>query len=145
MMETLNFTNNSFVLYQILPNHKKIDFLNESFDKHDAALVADKLYFSHFDEIITPGEDTQIGILSYLSQDGSKINIIFHGNIIHVNSDRMKPIHELVYAIFNDGNIIYQDKSLKKNKYNRERFHMKYYRAYRKLNILDGAYPISLS
>jgi len=143
-MGLLNFNNNSYVLYQILPDHKKIAFLNDSFDT-DVMKLSQKYYEQHFAEIIHQQGDTEIGILSYLDPDGFKINIFFHDDYIHVNSERLKPIRDLVSVIFQDGNILVRDKSKKKTKHNKERFHMRFYRAYKKLNDIDGFLPIVMS
>jgi len=143
-MEDINFNNISFTLYQILPDYRKIMFLNEIFDK-DLNSISQKFYEEHFKDIINSDGVVDIEILSFLTPEGDKVNIFFHDDYIHVNCDRLKPIKDLVKVIFTDGNIIFRDKSLKKTKENRTRYHMRFYRAYKKLNEDDNFLPIILS
>ena len=141
-MSIYKFTNSSFVLYQILPDYKKIDFLNRSFDNNVTKLTQE-IYQKHFKEVLSPVGNTEIGIVSYLFQDTDKINIFFHNDMIHVNCNKLIPIRNLIKIAFMEGNILLLDKSLKKNSNNRDRYHMRYYRAYRRIN--NGLYPISES
>ena len=53
---------------------------------------------------------------------------------MHVNCNKLIPIKELVHAAFTEGNILVLNKKLKKNKLNKDRYHMRYYRAYEKIN-----------
>jgi hypothetical protein len=145
-METLEFSNNSFVLYQILPDHKKILFLSETFDSEDTTDdITMRYYQNHFESILNKDGSTELGILSYTTVDGDRVNVIFQDNYVHVNSDRLIPIKELVSILFDDGNILVRDIRLKKNKSNRERYHMRFYRAYKKINPEHWLLPIVLN
>ena len=144
-MEALNFSNESFVLYQILPNHKKIKFLMDSFDSEDVDELSIKYYRQHFAGVLSNYEDDVVGIVSYMTPDGYKVNVFFHDNYIHINSERLIPIKTIVHAIFTDGNILIRDHSLKKTKKNKDRFHMRYYRAYIKVNPEGETIPMVLS
>ena len=141
-MDTLDFSNTSFVLYQILPDDKKIDFLNQAFDGN-VVKTSQRFYEQHFKSVIAPSGETEIGIISYVTPDGAKINIFFHDDYMHVNSNKLVPIKELVGSAFMDGHILVLDKTLKKTKDNRERFHMRFYRAYKKLNDPSRPFPLS--
>ncbi len=143
-MKSLNFDNASFVLYQILPNHKKIEFLNDSFTGNIFD-ISKKFYENHFIKVVEPDKDIEVGILSYITHEGDKLNIFFHDGYMHVNCNKLIPIRELVHAAFSEGNILFLDKTKKKNKTNREQYHMRYYRAYKKLNPDALFLPISLS
>lgn len=142
-MEDFNFTNGSYVLYSILPLDQKIEFMERLMNLEDADDLSQEYYTSHFSEVLEDDKINEIGILSYYTPDGDKVNIIFHDNVIHVNCDRLVPIKELIYEMFYEGNIMVRDKSFKKTPENRHRYHMRYYRAYRKANIEDDRLPIS--
>lgn len=140
-METLKFNSSSFVLYQILPDHKKIDFLNQIFDG-DTTQTSKKFFEQHFKEIIAATGSTEIGIISYITTDGDKINVFFHKDHMHINSNKLIPIRDLISAVLRDGNIVVLDTDMKKTKSNRDRFHMRYYRAYRRANPTSWVLPI---
>jgi len=139
-METLNFTNNSFVLYQILPDHKKIDFLNQSFDG-DITQITDAVYKHHMREAFKQNDNVDIPILSYLTRDGAKVNVFFYKKFIHVNSNKLKPIHQLVTSAMVDGNILILEPDIKKTGANRDQYHMRYYRVYKRVTPIDKSLP----
>lgn len=160
-MDNLKFSNSSFVLYSILPDFKKIDYiyrglkvsnikstLDEQSENNDNLVnmndIASEIYKEHFSEIISPVDDTQIGIISYMTKSDDVVNIFFYNGYIHVNSNKLKPIHEFINMVMLQGNIVTLDKSKKKTPENKDRFHLRYYRAYRKINSLD-LYPIILN
>lgn len=140
----LQFTNSSYVLYQILPDHKKIDFLNRAFES-DIAKLSQEIYQNHFRSVLTTSEKTEIGIISYDTPEGERVNVFFHGDMMHINCNKLRPLRELVNTAFHDGSILIRDRSLKKTTENRERYHMRYYRAYVNLNYDHYQYPISIS
>lgn len=143
-MKTLKFDNTSFILYQILPNHKKIDFLNQSFTGN-ISNISKAFYKQHFRNTLKHNAIIEVGILSYQTDTGAKVNIFLQDDYMHVNSDKLIPIRELIHATLYDGDILILDKTKKKTKENRDRYHLKYYRAYRRINPIDKFLPIILS
>lgn len=141
-MKDLNFSNGSYVLFSILPLDKKIEFLDRIMNQEDADELSKEYYTDHFSEVLDDDEVNEIGILSYYTPENDKVNIIFHDNVIHVNSDKLTPIKHLIEEMFYDGNIVVRDKSYKKTKHNKHRYHMRFYRAYRKINIENEKLPI---
>ena len=143
-MKILTFTNTSFVLYQIFPDHKKIDFLDQAFDG-DIPKIAERLYQVHFEKIVEPSGDIDIDIISYITPEGGIVNIFCIDDILHINSNRLREIRHLVESAFYEGNILILDTTYKKTRTNRDRYHLRFYRAYKKINDDDDCIPLNMS
>ena len=153
-LKNLHFSKMSFMLYVILPEYKKIEYINRGLHIHamlnDAEanvnmdIIALKLYREHLSNFTSSFVNTQVGITSYITNDNHKVNIFIHNNIIHINSSSLIPIKQFVTMMLLHGNIIIRDYSYKKTKHNSDKFHLRYYRAYKKINVND-IYPIVLS
>ena len=141
-MSTLKFSSESFVLYQMLPNIKKVSFLYDTFNG-DARSVATEYFKSHFGDVLNSNKNTTMSMMTFITRSGDKVNVIFEGNRMHINCGELKSIHQLVLSILMEGNIIYQDKSFTKTPENADRFFMRYYRVYIKVNRGNELYPIS--
>lgn len=128
------------MLYQILPDHKKIDFLNQSFDG-DISKISDRIYKQHFQNAFKKNGNNDIPILSYMTRDGDKVNVFFHRDYVHINSNKLKPIHQLVCAAMVDGNILLSEPIFKKTPENRDQYHMRYYRVYKRVTPMDKVLP----
>ncbi len=133
------------MLYQILPDHKKIDFVNKSLNSNNVPELSKSIYQEHFKGIIAPIGKTEIGILSYLTPKKDKVNIFFCDDYVHINSNKLTPIYDLVATAFIEGHILVLDYTLKKNKENKERYHMRFYRAYKRLNDINRNMPLCFS
>lgn len=144
-MNALKFSNASFVLYQILSKHRKIDFLYDTFFGNDAETVSHTYFKQHIKSLVSPDIDSDMAIVAFITSDGDQVNVIMDSETIHINCDRLKPIRYLVTSAFMDGNILIRDKSARKTPKNREQFHMRFYRAYKKINPPFTFYPIVLS
>lgn len=144
-MNDLNFSNASFVLYQILPKQRKIDFLYDAFFGDNMDEISTRYFKAHMSGVIKPRPSTSLSIMAFLTADGSRVNIIMDSDTIHINSDKLKPITDLVHTAFMDGNILFRDVSALKTPENKDQFHLKYYRSYKKINPIPFIYPIVLS
>jgi len=137
-MNTLNFSTDSYVLYQILPNSKKFEFLYDTFHG-DVKNISSSYFKTHFDEILSKKTVPALSIMTFLTKDGEKLNIFFERDTMHINCDSEAPINDAVKSLFNEGNILYHDKNAVRS-VNSELFFMRYYRVYRRIG--EATFPI---
>lgn len=145
-MIDLNFTNSTFVLYQILPNYKKIEFLYNSLEIGiDTTQVAIQVYQNHFKDVISPVGKTEIGIVAYTTDSNDKVNMFFQNDEMHINCNKLLPIKDIICTSMTNGIILIRDHSFKKTSANKDRYHLRYYRVYRRINYNDALLPMCLS
>lgn len=144
-MNALNLSTGSYILYQILPIQRKLEFLSDIFRRSDSKQVSAEYFKDHFKDILEDNKLAAIEIVTFLTSDGDKLNVFTDTDCIHVNCDKLAPINNLVKLLLLQGNILYRDKKIKKTDRNRHRFFMKYYRVYRKVNPAHELYPICQS
>lgn len=144
MMKLSKFTNGTFVLYNILPIDKKIDFLHQLKTKsiEDVSL---QTYHNLFSDIISnDGVVTvDVGILTYTIED-HPLNIFFMGDHVHINCNRLVHIKDFISDMLINGELVVRDFTMKKTSKNKGRYHHRFYRAYKIINQ-NNKYPISLS
>ena len=79
------------------------------------------------------------------TSSGDKVNIVMYGNSIFLNSDKLTPIKEIVKTFMIGGDILVPDSDhLSKNR-NKNRYHMRFFRAYKRLNSIQVRNPIHLN
>lgn len=136
-------------LFKFLPNNKKALFVNELLKctTSDGLGVVIKSYYKH---LFASGETddskfSNVGIIVATTSKNESVNIVFNGDLIYFNSAKQKPIMDIIKTMMLNGDIMFREKKYRKNIENKERFHLKFYRVYRKLNYRAIRYPIVLN
>lgn len=109
--------------------------------------VSTEAYMELFSDMseICRGMIMQISMIAGQTSSGDKVNIVMYGNSIFLNSDKLTPIKEIVKTFMIGGDILVPDSEhLSKNR-NRNRYHMRFFRAYKRLNSIQVRNPIHLN
>lgn len=109
--------------------------------------VSTEAYMELFSDMseICRGMIMQISMIAGQTSSGDKVNIVMYGNSIFLNSDKLTPIKEIVKTFMIGGDILVPDSEhLSKNR-NRNRYHMRFFRAYKRLNFIQVRNPIHLN
>jgi hypothetical protein len=142
----VNFNGDSYLVYQSLSDRDKISFLYES-NTEGVKPTLDKYlrkYLKGF-KVREDGTDN-LFMYSYLTEDDQKVNIFLHDSVYHVNCDRIGPIRDFVHKIMEEGDILLFQPEFVKTRNNRDRYHLRFYRAYRRINGEEGrTYPLCYS
>lgn len=109
--------------------------------------VSTEAYMELFSDMseICRGMIMQISMIAGQTSSGDKVNIVMYGNSIFLNSDKLTPIKEIVKTFMIGGDILVPDSEhLSKNR-NKNRYHMRFFRAYKRLNSIQVRNPINLN
>mgnify|MGYP006323706135 CR=1 FL=1 len=109
--------------------------------------VSTEAYMELFSDMseICRGMIMQISMIAGQTSSGDKVNIVMYGNSIFLNSDKLTPIKEIVKTFMIGGDILVPDSDhLSKNR-NKNRYHMRFFRAYQRLNSIQVRNPIHLN
>ena len=109
--------------------------------------VSTEAYMELFSDMseICRGMIMQISMIAGQTSSGDKVNIVMYGNSIFLNSDKLTPIKEIVKTFMIGGDILVPDSEhLSKNR-NKNRYHMRFFRAYKRLNAIHVRNPINLN
>lgn len=109
--------------------------------------VSTEAYMDLFSDMseICRGMIMQISMIAGQTSSGDKVNIVMYGNSIFLNSDKLTPIKEIVKTFMIGGDILVPDSEhLSKNR-NKNRYHMRFFRAYKRLNAIQVRNPINLN
>lgn len=109
--------------------------------------VSTEAYMELFSDMseICRGMIMQISMIAGQTSSGDKVNIVMYGNSIFLNSDKLTPIKEIVKTFMIGGDILVPDSEhLSKNR-NKNRYHMRFFRAYKRLNAIQVRNPINLN
>lgn len=128
----------SFVLYSILSDRDKISYISDLFNAEDEKhndITNDYMqdYVNIFPYEVNPYVKIHI---YYLEQFDSVLHIFDQGKLLHFNSDRLVSINYYLTQCYSLGYILTRNYEYKKTKHNKDKFHLRYYRAY---NLLGRA------
>jgi hypothetical protein len=136
-------------LFKFLPNDKKASFASDLLKctTSDGLGAVVKSYYKH---LFATGESdgsnfTNVGIIVATTSKNESVNIVFNEDLIYFNSAKQKPISDIIKTMMLNGDIMFRERKYRKTVENKERFHLKFYRVYRKLNYRTTRYPIVLN
>jgi len=109
--------------------------------------ISSEAYMNLFSDMheICKGTIMQISMIAGQTSSGDKVNIVMYGNNIFFNSNKLKPIKKLVETFILGGDILVPNDDASSETRNKNRYHMKYFRAYKRLNSTQIRNPIHLN
>lgn len=134
----MKFDAKSYMIYQLLPDSKKIEFLMESIDG-DVDEVTTKFYTEYFSEVAHQNS-TELLVITLFSDGGNRVNVIFDDWHIHVNSNSEEGIESFSKTLFDKGYIM---ESVEVDPEIDKIFHLKYHKCFHTLNQSWELLPIN--
>jgi hypothetical protein len=128
----VQFDGNSFLVYQMLSNQDRVDFVYTA-QQEGLKKAIEKYLLRYFSDWGRDGLE-QVSLFAFMTQDRQKLNMFIHRGVVHLNCEKLRPIKRMVHTLFQEGEILYHLPEIRKTKHNRHKYHMRYYRAYVHVN-----------
>lgn len=139
MDDKFHIDERGYIIYNVLPPDKKIQYLSEIFKGGNYPEITQDYINSFFKNLSRRGA-FEFNTLVVKTKTGNIVNIIFDKNIIHINASNMSDIRTFIHTVIHNGSILFKLSEVKPS----DKFHLPCYARYIKLNR-DVKYTFSVN